>query len=150
MGCDAILWRCTTRPISPQNGWTATLSGNERVIDAFHSGMMQRKSAMMHMGRCGLSGCAVPACTRHGAGGRLEMSRIAVTAGHLLLATGAYTRDAFPWCRGLIVPVGSVIIATRAVRARDRGKPAGRPDLCKFDKHRQLFPPDAGLPADLG
>ncbi len=54
----------------------------------------------------------VTARTRSGAGWRLETPRGAVTAGQVVLATGAYTGDAFPWFRRRIVPVGSFIIAT--------------------------------------
>lgn len=98
----------------------------EVVSDAFHGGMLQRRSAMMHMGRfvAGLADAAVrrgaviheeapvTARTRSGAGWRLETPRGAVTAGQVVLATGAYTGDAFPWFRRRIVPVGSFIIAT--------------------------------------
>ncbi|MFT3691077.1 NAD(P)/FAD-dependent oxidoreductase [Paenirhodobacter sp.] len=94
--------------------------------DAFHGGMLQRKSAMMHMGRfvVGLAEAAVrrgavihehaPVTAREkaGAGWRLITPKGSVTAGKVLLATGAYTTDAFPWFRRRIVPVGSFIIAT--------------------------------------
>ncbi len=103
----------------------ADLAG-EVGSDAFHGGMLQKKSAMMHMGRfvAGLAGAAVrrgaiiheqaPVTAREqaGAGWRLTTPRGSVTAGKVLLATGAYTTGAFPWFRRRIVPVGSFIIAT--------------------------------------
>lgn len=102
------------------------LSG-EVESDAFHGGMLQRKSAMMHMGRfvAGLAEAAVrrgavivedaPVTAREktGAGWRLDTPKGSVTAGQVLLATGAYTTDAFAWFRRRIVPVGSFIIATQ-------------------------------------
>lgn len=95
--------------------------------DAFHGAMLQKKSAMMHMGRfvAGLADAAV----RHGAvihenapvtarqaqgkGWRLDTPNGTVTADQVLLATGAYTTEAFPWFRRRIVPVGSFLLATR-------------------------------------
>ncbi|MFT4014763.1 MAG: FAD-binding oxidoreductase [Paracoccus sp. (in: a-proteobacteria)] len=103
----------------------ADLAG-EVGSDAFHGGMLQSKSAMMHMGRfvVGLAQAAqrrgaviherapVTARERAGTGWRLTTPKGSVTAGKVLLATGAYTTDAFPWFRRRIVPVGSFIIAT--------------------------------------
>lgn len=100
---------------------------SEVVSDAFHGGMLQPKSAMMHMGRFAIGlgtaaarrgatifqNAAVTACTRQGEGWRLVTAKGAVTADKVLLATGAYTDAAFPWFRRRIVPVGSFIIATR-------------------------------------
>ena len=100
---------------------------------AFHGAMLQRRSAMMHMGRfvTGLAGAAV----RHGAvlheaapvlarvpagrGWRLETPKGAVTADAVVLATGAYTTAAFPWFRRRIVPVGSFLLATRPLTAAE-------------------------------
>ncbi|MDK8873779.1 FAD-binding oxidoreductase [Paracoccus sp. SSJ] len=104
----------------------AELAG-EVGSDAFHGAMLQKKSAMMHMGRfvVGLAeaaarrGAAIferaPVIAREqaGAGWKLTTPRGSVTAGKVLLATGAYTTGAFPWFRRRIVPVGSFIIATR-------------------------------------
>lgn len=95
--------------------------------DAFHGAMLQKKSAMMHMGRfvAGLAGAAVrrgavihenaPVTARvaQGRGWRLETPQGAVTADQVLLATGAYTTGAFPWFRRRLVPVGSFLLATR-------------------------------------
>lgn len=116
------------READPETEWLDRAALEAEVVsDAFHGGMLQRKSAMMHMGRfvAGLAGAAarrgaviyeearVTARERHGAGWRLQTPRGAVTAGEVLLATGAYSGDAFPWFRRRIVPVGSFIIATR-------------------------------------
>lgn len=99
----------------------------EVVSDAFHGGMLQSKSAMMHMGRfvAGLGeaaarrgaviheGAPVTARAPHGKGWQLTTPKGTVTADNVLLATGAYTTAAFPYFRRRIVPVGSFIIATR-------------------------------------
>lgn len=104
----------------------ADLAG-EVVSDAYHGGLLQDKSAMMHMGRyvTGLAEAAarrgavifenapVTARVQQGKGWQLTTPRGAVTADKVLLATGAYTDGAFPWFRRRIVPVGSFIIATR-------------------------------------
>jgi glycine/D-amino acid oxidase-like deaminating enzyme len=100
---------------------------------AFHGGMLQKKSAMMHMGRfvTGLAGAAVrrgaviyeaaPVTARQpqGRGWRLETPRGAVTADKVFLATGAYTGGAFGWFRRRIVPVGSFLLATRPLSAQE-------------------------------
>ncbi len=110
---------------------TAMLSradlANEVRSDAFYGGMLQTKSAMMHMGRfvSGLGSAAarhgavihqhapVTAREREGNGWRLTTPRGSVVAGKVLLATGAYTTSAFPFFRRRIIPVGSFLIATR-------------------------------------
>jgi glycine/D-amino acid oxidase-like deaminating enzyme len=87
----------------------------------------------MHMGRFvrGLGSAAarhgatiyehapVTAREANGAGWRLVTPRGHVTAGKVLLATGAYTGPAFPWFRRRIVPVGSFLIATRPLTAAE-------------------------------
>ena len=99
--------------------------------DAFHGAMLQKKSAMMHMGRfvTGLAeavvrrGAAIhehaPVTARHAeAGGwRLETPKGAILADRVVLATGAYTTAAFPWFCRRIVPVGSFLLATRPLSA---------------------------------
>lgn len=101
--------------------------------DAFHGAMLQKKSAMMHMGRfvTGLADATVrhgavihenapvTACVRQGTGWRVETPNGTVTAGQVLLATGAYTTEAFPWFRRRIVPVGSFLLATRPLSAAE-------------------------------
>jgi glycine/D-amino acid oxidase-like deaminating enzyme len=100
---------------------------NEVRSDAFHGGMLQKKSAMMHMGRfvTGLGEAAarrgaiiyenapVTALDAAGRGHGLTTPKGRVTADKVLLATGAYTGAAFPYFRRRIVPVGSFIIMTR-------------------------------------
>lgn len=110
---------------------TALLSrddlGREIGSDQFHGAMLQKKSAMMHMGGfvTGLADAArrrgavihehapVTARREHGRGWELHTPRGKVTADKVLLATGAYTTDAFGWFRRRIVPVGSFLLATR-------------------------------------
>ena len=95
--------------------------------DIFHGAMLQRRSAMMHMGRF-VAGLAA-AAARHGAtlvenalvtavdgdegAWRITTAQGTVAARQVLLATGAYTGAAFPWFRRRLVPVGSFLIATR-------------------------------------
>ena len=95
--------------------------------DAFHGAMLQKKSAMMHMGRfvTGLAEAAarrgatiyqnapVTARREMGRGWQLDTPRGNITADKVLLATGAYTTPAFGWFRRRIVPVGSFLLATR-------------------------------------
>lgn len=99
----------------------------EIVSDRFHGGMLQHKSAQMHMGRFaqGLAAAAVrrgavihqhspvATATRAGAGWRLETPQGSLRAGQVLLATGSLTSPGFGWFRRRIVPVGSFVLATR-------------------------------------
>ena len=104
----------------------ADLAG-EIGSDIFHGAMLQKRSAMMHMGRF-VTGLA-QAAARHGAkiaenthvtalsgddgAWRLDTPRGPVTARQVLVATGAYTGAVLPWFRRRLVPVGSFLIATR-------------------------------------
>lgn len=95
--------------------------------DAFHGAMLQRRSAMMHVGRfaIGLAEAAarrgavifqnteVQAWKKSAGGFELTTTSSTVTAREILLATGAYTSPAFSWFRRRIIPVGSFLIATR-------------------------------------
>jgi glycine/D-amino acid oxidase-like deaminating enzyme len=95
--------------------------------DAFHGAMLQKKSAMMHMGRfvIGLAEAAarrgaeihehtpVTARGAAGSGWQLQTPKGPVLANKVLLATGAYTPPAFGYFRRRIVPVGSFLLATR-------------------------------------
>ena len=95
--------------------------------DAFHGAMLQKKSAMMHMGRfvVGLAEAAVrrgaeihehtPVTGRIAADGdwELQTPKGRVRANKVLLATGAYTPPVFSYFRRRIVPVGSFLLATR-------------------------------------
>lgn len=94
--------------------------------DAFHGGMVESKSASLHVGKYirGLGEAAeragvtihehapVQKLTRTLAGHELETPRGRLRADQVLLATGAYTRRPFRWQQVRIAPVGSFIIAT--------------------------------------
>lgn len=95
--------------------------------DVFHGAMLQKKSAMMHMGRfvVGLAEAAArrgaeihehaPVTARVAADGgwELQTPKGRVLANKVLLATGAYTPSVFGYFRRRIVPVGSFLLATR-------------------------------------
>ena len=99
--------------------------------DAFHGGMVESKSASLHVGKYvrGLGDAAERAgvtihedapvlrLTRVGSGHELETSRGRMQADQVLLATGAYTRRPFRWHQVRIAPVGSFIIATEQLDA---------------------------------
>ena len=99
--------------------------------DAFHGGMVDTKSAGLHVGKYirGLGDAAeragvtihenapVQGLSRVGAGHELETPRGRIQAGQVLLATGAYTRRPFRWHQVRIAPVGSFIIATEPLGA---------------------------------
>jgi glycine/D-amino acid oxidase-like deaminating enzyme len=92
----------------------------------FHGGMVDSKSAGLHVGRYirGLGEAAelagvtihenapVLKLTRRGSRHELETARGRIQADQVLLATGAYTRRPFRWQQVRIAPVGSFIIAT--------------------------------------
>lgn len=94
--------------------------------DFFHGGMVESKSAGLHVGkyirglgeaaeRAGVTiheGAPVRKLTRIGSGHELETPRGKIQANQVLLATGAYTRRPFHWHQVRIAPVGSFIIAT--------------------------------------
>ncbi len=100
--------------------------GREIGSNAFHGGMVEPKSAGLHVGKYirGLGEAAeragvtiheqapVRRLTRLGSGHELETPRGTLRAGQVLLATGAYTRRPFRWHQVRIAPVGSFIIAT--------------------------------------
>jgi glycine/D-amino acid oxidase-like deaminating enzyme len=94
--------------------------------DAFHGGMVESKSASLHVGKYirGLGEAAeragvriheqapVQGLTRVASGHEIETPRGRMRADQVLLATGAYTRRPFRWQQVRIAPVGSFIIAT--------------------------------------
>jgi glycine/D-amino acid oxidase-like deaminating enzyme len=95
--------------------------------DAFHGGLLYRKSAQMHMGRfgAGLAEAArragarlyedapVTALTRlDGTAHRVTTPRGTIEAGQVLVATGPSRNGPFAWFRRRIVPVGSFIVVT--------------------------------------
>jgi glycine/D-amino acid oxidase-like deaminating enzyme len=95
--------------------------------DAFHGGLLYRKSAMMHMGRFGagladaaaragarlFEGAPVTALTRlNGHAHRVTTARGTIEAAQVLVATGASRSGPFDWFRRRLVPVGSFIVVT--------------------------------------
>ena len=100
--------------------------------DAFHGGLLYRKSAQMHMGRFG-AGLADAAArygarifenapvtalkrldgTRH----RVTTARGVLTARQVLVATGPSQHGPFFWFRRRVIPIGSFIIATEPLDA---------------------------------
>ena len=94
--------------------------------DAFHGGMVESKSASLHVGKYirGLGEAAeragvtiheeapVTKLTKVSSGHELETPRGRMQADQVLVATGAYTRRPFRWQQVRIAPVGSFIIAT--------------------------------------
>jgi glycine/D-amino acid oxidase-like deaminating enzyme len=103
-------------------------------IDApqFHGGLLQKKSAQMHVGRFGVG--LAEAAAKHGAriyesatvtrlerlsgrAHRVASSRGTVEARQVLLATGASRPGPLSWFRRRLVPVGSFIVATEPLDA---------------------------------
>jgi glycine/D-amino acid oxidase-like deaminating enzyme len=93
----------------------------------YHGGLLQRRSASMHMGRYGVGlaeaaaragaivheRAAVSRIERLAGGGfRLTSAKGTIEAEAVLLATGASQHGPFGWLRRRIVPVGSFIIVT--------------------------------------
>ena len=101
--------------------------------EAFHGGMLQKRSAMMHMGRfvAGLAEAAArrgavvvedaPVTALSGSAGGWELTtpKGRLRAREVLVATGAYTGAVLPWFRRRLVPVGSFLIATRPLTAAE-------------------------------
>ncbi len=99
--------------------------------DAFHGGMVDSKSASLHVGKYirGLGEAAERAgvtiheqapvlkLTKQTSGHELETPRGRIQADQVLVATGAYTRRPFRWQQVRIAPVGSFIIATEPLDA---------------------------------
>jgi glycine/D-amino acid oxidase-like deaminating enzyme len=99
--------------------------------DAFHGGMVESRSAGLHVGkysrrlgeaaeRAGVTiheQAPVQNLTKLGAGHELPTPRGRMQAKQVLLATGAYSRRPFRWHQVRIAPVGSFIIATEPLDA---------------------------------
>ena len=108
------------------------LVGPERIreevgSDAFHGGLLQKKSAQMHMGRfaVGLAEAAARQGARihpsspvtkleriSGRAHRITTPRGTLEASQVLIATGSSRPGPLAWFRRRIVPVGSFIVAT--------------------------------------
>jgi glycine/D-amino acid oxidase-like deaminating enzyme len=111
--------------------------GAEVATERYFGGLLQRRSASMHMGRfgVGLASAAVRAgaiiherapavAIERATGGpfRVTTARGTIEAGAVLLATGASQQGPFGWIRRRIVPVGSFIVVTEPLgeaRARE-------------------------------
>ncbi|MBN8942148.1 MAG: FAD-binding oxidoreductase [Rhizobiales bacterium] len=92
----------------------------------FHGGLLQKRSASMHMGRfgAGLAAAAqrrgariheqapVTTIERLGKRFRVTSGRGTIEADQVLVATGTSRRGPFGWFRRRIIPVGSFIIVT--------------------------------------
>lgn len=99
--------------------------------EAFHGGLLQRRSAMMHVGQFGqglaevatragariFENAQVTRLARSGALWTLGTSRGTLEIRQVLLATGSKTRGPFGWFRRRYVPVGSFIVATEPLSA---------------------------------
>ena len=100
---------------------------------SFHGGLLQKKSAQMHMGRfaVGLAEAAVRQGARiypsapvtrlerlSGRAHRITSARGTLEASQVLLATGNSRPGPFSWFRRRMVPVGSFIVVTEPL---DRG-----------------------------
>lgn len=95
--------------------------------DAFHGGLLYKKSAQMHMGKFGAGladaaarqgariyeNAAVTGLRRvPGAGHQVTSRRGAVTAKQVFVATGPSQHGPFSWYRRRVIPIGSFIVAT--------------------------------------
>lgn len=104
--------------------------GSEIGSERYHGGVLQRRSANLHIGRFGMG--LADAATRWGARifekagvadiarkapGRFQITttRGAIEADHVILACGTSRSGPFGWFRRRIVPVGSFIIVTEAL-----------------------------------
>ena len=100
--------------------------------DQFHGGLLQKRSAQMHMGKfgIGLAGSAARSGAKifeyhpvtdirkiAGYQHRITTSRGDILADKVLLATGCSNQGPFPWLQRRIVPVGSFIITTAPLEA---------------------------------
>jgi glycine/D-amino acid oxidase-like deaminating enzyme len=129
--------------------------------DRYFGGMLQPKSAAMHMGRFGMGlaeaaarrgaaiheDCAVTGLRRlPGRGHEVRTARGAVRAKQVLLATGTTHVGPFGWIRRRIVPVGAFLIATEPlpVELLDRLTPRRRntTDTRNFVNYFRVSPDD--------
>jgi glycine/D-amino acid oxidase-like deaminating enzyme len=121
------------REVDPDTALIAPADLGEEVgTGLYHGGLLQRRGAMMHMGRFGVG--LAEAAARAGArihentpvtaieraeGGRFKVTtgRGTIIADNVLLASGASHHGPFGWLRRRIVPVGSFIIVTEPLGA---------------------------------
>jgi glycine/D-amino acid oxidase-like deaminating enzyme len=112
----------------------ATQARKEVRSESFHGGLLQKKSAQMHMGRfaVGLAEAAqrhgalihphtaLARLERNGSGHTLHTNRGVISANQVLMATGASRIgpfSTFSYWRRRIVPVGSFIVVTEPLRS---------------------------------
>ena len=118
--------------LSPEIDTGMELVSPERIREevdsaSFHGGLLQKKSAQMHMGRfaVGLAEAAARQGARiyasapvtklerlSGRAHRITCARGTLEASQVLLATGNSRPGPFSWFRRRMVPVGSFIVAT--------------------------------------
>lgn len=106
--------------------------GKEIATERYYGGLLQRRSASLHMGKFGIGlahaavragaiihqNAAVIAIDRIARGRfRLKIAHATIEADQVLLATGASQHGPFGWLRRRIVPVGSFIIVTEPLGA---------------------------------
>jgi glycine/D-amino acid oxidase-like deaminating enzyme len=106
--------------------------GSEIATERYYGGLLQRRSASMHMGKFGTGlahaaaragalihqNAAVIAIDRIAHGRfRLKTAHATIEADQVMLATGASQEGPFGWFRRRIVPVGSFIIVTEPLGA---------------------------------
>lgn len=106
--------------------------GSEIATQRYYGGLLQRRSASMHMGKFGAGlahaaaragalihqNAAVTAIDRIAHGRfRLKTAHATIEGDQVLLATGASQEGPFGWFRRRIVPVGSFIIVTEPLGA---------------------------------
>jgi glycine/D-amino acid oxidase-like deaminating enzyme len=98
----------------------------------FHGGLLQRRSASLHVGRFGMGlaavaaakgarlfeGAAVTAVERSSPQRfKVSTTRGTIEAAHVILASGASRTGPFGWLRRRIIPIGSFIIVTEPLDA---------------------------------
>jgi len=104
----------------------------EVASDAFYGGLLEQRSAQMHMGKFGVG--LAEAAVRHGArifeqyavtgltslGGtrhRVQTTQGTIDANRVLLATGCSHHGPFDWWQRRVVPVGSFVTVTEPLDA---------------------------------
>ena len=133
--------------------------------ERYHGGLLQRRSASMHMGKFGAGlahaaaragapihqNAAVTAIDRIAHGRfRLKTADATIEADQVLLATGASQQGPFGWFRRRIMPVGSFIIVTEPLGAERAAAIMPRPPhLHQHAAYWQLLPLERGQPSHL-
>ena len=104
----------------------------------YHRGLLERVIAA---GATIVPHCAATAIERQSGGFRVTTSRGDVTARDVIVGTNAYTGRVTPWLRRRVIPIGSYIIATEPIAARDDGPPlADRPHGHRHAQGHLLLP----------